>query len=212
LASIVTSESFFYEALGSGYRIDQNYFSARPDKRLKEWGKTVSADAINDTGIISVNVFHKDKYQAAQIAEAVNYILKTKNGLYHGGGDKVSVKVIDPPIVSRFPVKPNIILNLSLAFALGLIFSLCYIYLLPEEKYDMRMLPKWRTLKKGNNNKEEAGALNRPYGQIGAIEEGAIREKNFLSDMAAAERIKEMDLEQDDEFDIAKRGDIRNIF
>ena len=233
LASVVTSESFFYEALGFGYRIDQGYFPARPDKRLKEWSKTVSADAINDTGIIAVNVFHKDKYQAEQIAEAVNYILKTKNGLYHGGGDKVSVKVIDPPIVSRFPIKPNVILNLALAFALGFIFSLCYIYLLPEEKYDLRLMPKWRVSEKNESEKDEDNVFNdfeeswdgvdNPLAakELEGVKENMDKNSPYPPLIKGAESEEkwsgqnnnnEMDLEQEDEFDIAKRGDIRNIF
>lgn len=237
LASVVNSDSFFFQVLNSGYRVEQNYFPTRPDKRLKEWNKTVSADAINDTGIIVVNVYHKDKYQAGQIAEAVNYILKTKNNFYHGGGDKVSVKVIDPPVISRFPVRPNIILNLSLAFALGLIFSLCYIYLLPEGKYNLRLWPAFtrrrqrvmagkpasasKTDPRSDANEEAEDGWERVADVLAAkeIEKAPIELKEEREDLE-----KDLDPENDDMEiypadgdklnynDIVKRGDIKNIF
>lgn len=42
--------------------------------------------------------------------------------------------VIDQPIVSDYPVKPNVITNLLSSFIFGFIFSLLYIYLFPNTK------------------------------------------------------------------------------
>jgi capsular polysaccharide biosynthesis protein len=142
LAQVVTSNSFFEEVLNSGFNIDKNYFPERADKRLKTWSETVSAKALNDTGIISINVYHTDKYQTEQIARAINYVLKTKNSMYHGGGNKVNVMTINEPIVSNWPIKPNIILNTLLGVILGLITSLYYIYLFPESQYNFSLMPK----------------------------------------------------------------------
>lgn len=142
LAKVIYSNSFFTNALNSGYFIDKNYFGPTVKAQMKNWKKTISAKAVNDSGIISLNVYHTDRSQAELITRAVIYTLQTKHGLYHGGADNVSIKIIDEPIISAYPVKPNLILNFSLALILGLIFSLVYIYLFPEEKYDIRLAPK----------------------------------------------------------------------
>ena len=145
LAKIIYSNSFFNSVLDSGYFIDKNYFGSTVRQQMKTWNKTVSAKAINDSGIISLNIYHTDRAQAELINRAVVYTLQTKHGLYHGGGE-VAIKVIDEPITSSYPVQPNLILNFGLALVLGLIFSLSYIHLFPEEKYDIKLAPKFTAL------------------------------------------------------------------
>ncbi len=128
LARVISSNSFYNNVMGSGFNIDKNYFSGSIKDQMKKWQQTVSAKAVNDSGIISLSVFHKDKIQAEQIARAVGYTLQTKHTLYHGGGSNVSIKSIYEPITGNFPVKPDIILNMGLGLALGIIFSLFYIF------------------------------------------------------------------------------------
>lgn len=138
LAKVISSNSFFNSVLGSGYFIDKIYFGQTINGQMKIWNKTISAKAVNDSGIISLNVYHTDSAQAELINRAVVYTLQTKHGLYHGGGD-ISIKVIDEPITSNYPVQPNLILNFGLSLVLGLIFSLAFVYLFPEEKYDIKL-------------------------------------------------------------------------
>lgn len=241
LASMVSSESFFYEVVNSGFYVDQSYFSQRADKRLREWNKTVDAKAVNDTGVIIINVYHRDKYQAEQIASAVNYVMKVKNGLYHGAGERVSVRVVDPPIVSRFPVKPNVVLNVSLAIILGPVFGLCYIYLLPEEKYSLRFWSafahrRWRaaagnsvsaseTDSRSGANKEDEGGGEK-IADVLATEEMEEAEEKYekeINEAAAGEQeaaeTENIDPEEVDDLDsgqltyedIVKQGNIKNI-
>lgn len=131
LASVVTSNSFFSKVLESGFDIDANYFGSNPKDQMKQWTKTVTAKSINDSGIISVSVYHPDRLQAEKIDRAVNYVLMTQNTAYHGSGDSVKVRLIDQPITSNFPVKPNIFLTIGIAIVLGFIAGLIYIYLTP---------------------------------------------------------------------------------
>ncbi|MDD4902446.1 MAG: hypothetical protein PHE24_04915 [Patescibacteria group bacterium] len=141
LANIVSSGSFFEKIKSSGFKVDNNYFQGSEKQQIKKWTKTVKAKSVADTGIISIDVFHTDRAQAEEIAKAVAYTLQTTNSQYHGFGDGVTIKIIDQPITSNYPVQPNLLLNLGLAVAFALIFSLCYVYLFPEEKYNLRLWP-----------------------------------------------------------------------
>lgn len=145
LAEVVTSNSFFDKVMDSGFKIDKTYFDGTTKQKMKKWSKTVEAKAVNDSGIIEITTYHTDRSQAEQLALAVAYTMKTSHQYYHGGGNDVIIKIIDEPITSNWPVKPNAILNLSLALVFGLVFSLCYIYLFPDEKYNFRL---WREKKK----------------------------------------------------------------
>lgn len=168
LARITTSEVFFEEMADSGFNVDGKYFSDRADKKLKIWEKTVVAKAVNDSGIISVNIYHTDRYQTEQIARAVNYVLKTKNSQFYAGGSSVNIKVIDEPIVSKWPVKPNAPLNIGFAIILGFISGLFYIYILPDEKYSLRILPKPR-------NRIEYSKVEENISVPDSFEKGSIR-------------------------------------
>ena len=92
--------------------------------------------------MIAIDVYHTDRAQAEEIAKAVAYVLETSHAQYHGFGNSVTIKEIDRPITSNYPVKPNVVLNFSLAIVFAILFFLCYIYLFPEEKHDLHLWPK----------------------------------------------------------------------
>lgn len=150
LSSVVVSDSFFEEVMNAGFNIDKDYFTEEKNikDQLEKWQKTVAAKPLLESGIIEVSVFHPDKFQAEQIARAVNFVLITKNENYLSSGGNVIIKVIDKPVVSDWPVKPNLPMNLSLGLLFGLVIGLTYIYLFPEGRYDLRIFPGRRKGKK----------------------------------------------------------------
>ncbi len=147
LSQVIYSGSFYNLVLESQYDIDKSYFSGSYREQIRDWGRTVQTRTISDTGIIEVNVFHPSPYQAQQITLAINDVLINKNSLYQGGGQGVKINIIDQPLVSSYPVKPNLLQNGVLALAGSLCLALFYIYLWPEEKYDLRLYKKHRLRK-----------------------------------------------------------------
>lgn len=138
-SQVVKSSSFLELTLSSNYNIDKAYFEKEVNQKMNIWGKTVQAKTYSDSGIIEINIYHTSPYQAQQIALAVNDVLLNKSQNYHGSGDNIKINIIDQPLVSTYPVKPNITTNLILAAIFSFIFSLFYIYLLPERKYDLKI-------------------------------------------------------------------------
>ena len=138
-SQIVYSGSFYDLVLSSQYGVDKNYFAGNYNQQLKTWRKTVETKTLSDTGIIEIHVYHQNPYQAQQIALAINDVLINRNGDYQGNGQTVKINVIDQPITSSYPVKPNLSQILPLALVGGLLLSLFYIYLFPEERYDLKL-------------------------------------------------------------------------
>ena len=132
LAQVINTNSFFNEVMNSGFDINKNYFGENYSDQMKKWHAAVSAKPLNDTGIISLTVYHKDRNQSEQILQGINAVMKAKHQDYHGAGDQVEIRTIDQPITSNYPVKPNILLNMLAGLMLGLVFSLSYVYLFPE--------------------------------------------------------------------------------
>ncbi len=204
LANVITSESFFDEVMNSGFDINQNYFPQRADQKMDAWTKTVSASPINDTGIIDVRVYHPDKYQVEQIAKGVDYILKTRHQEYDGGGDRVNIKIIDEPVVSRWPVKPNLVLNLISASILSLIFSFFYIYLFPDEKYSLKL---WGKRKRKKMEAETNIVYSTPRvdsDSAPVYHKDDVREENLPEEIFAPEKDNPLG-------NIDKSGSIKNI-
>ncbi len=152
LATVVKTDSFYQQVMESGFNVDQSYFTgyplAPPDKNkiLKKWRQTISAQAIDDTGIIEIKVFHPSRYQAEQINKAIDYVLKTKHQQYHGNNNVVLAE-IEAPIISDKIVKPNIPVNIAAGFFFGLTLALFYVYLFPETEYNLRLWPRRRQKK-----------------------------------------------------------------
>ncbi len=142
LSRIIYSESFYKKVMSSGFGVGESYFGKTSKEQLKKWGSTVSVRNIEDTGILNITAIHPDREQAELIVESIGYNLKTFHTEYHGSGDNVIVKVINSPITSNFPVKPNIIINVLAGISFSFLFSFIYIYLFPDRKYDLSLLPK----------------------------------------------------------------------
>jgi capsular polysaccharide biosynthesis protein len=141
-AQVVYSGSFYNLVMDSPYDINKSYFSGNYNEQMKTWNKTVETKTISDTGIIEINVYHPNSYQAQQISLAINDILMNKNSNYQGNGQAVKVNIIDQPLVSNYPVKPNLLENFFVALASGLLLSIFYVYLFPEPRYDIRLRSK----------------------------------------------------------------------
>ncbi|MFC1622700.1 hypothetical protein ACFL1Y_01780, partial [Patescibacteria group bacterium] len=75
-----------------------------------------------------VSVYDKDKKQANRIANGIAYTLVNNSAEYHGGGQDVTIKVVNEPLVSNRPARPNIILNLVLSLVVGLLISFAWTF------------------------------------------------------------------------------------
>ncbi len=144
-ARVVQSESFYNDIISSGYSIDESYFTEEGSRKekMKKWNKTVKSSSPNTgNGIVEIKVYHSDQGQVEQIAQAVNYVLKTQNREYHGLGDKIFLKVIDRPLVSEKPERPDVLMIFPISVLLALFLAGVYIYFFPEDKYDIKIIPE----------------------------------------------------------------------
>lgn len=140
-AEIVYSSSFYDQVVGSNLEIDKNYFSGSYNQQIRKWKKTVETKAESDTGIINISVYHPNVSEAKKISLAINNILISNNQNYQGG-QNVKINIIDQPLSSAYPAKPDILFNALMAAAISFFFSIFYIYVFPEEKYNIYLFGK----------------------------------------------------------------------
>jgi capsular polysaccharide biosynthesis protein len=132
LASIVYTSTFFTKVLSSGYDVDESYFSDDEIKRRDQWEKAVSASVSRSSGLLSITAYHTDIEQAEELATAVAYVLTTEGWTYTSGGS-ITVQVVDEPLNSRYPVRPNLLINGFSGLVLGLLGGAGYLLITAEK-------------------------------------------------------------------------------
>lgn len=133
LAQVVETSTFLSRVLESGYKIDDQYFGKGSEaRRRKLWGSTVDASIARGTGLLQVSAFHPDRKEAEKIVSAIAFLLSTQGSEYIGG--EITVRLVDPPLLSRFPVKPNIPLNVVVGALVGAILASAWVWVAHRKK------------------------------------------------------------------------------
>ena len=132
MANAIYTSTFYDRVFASSNAIDESYFS--PDnetKKRKKWGKAISTSVARSTGLLTVRVYHMDVDQAELLAVAISDVLVESGWEYTSGGD-ISVQVVDDPLNSRWPVRPNILVNAFSGFVLGALAGIGYVLIQVE--------------------------------------------------------------------------------
>jgi succinoglycan biosynthesis transport protein ExoP len=123
LGAVLDSSEFFDKVMNAGFDIDKTYFPADEAKKREKWGKTVSYEVPSGSSELQITVYHTEPNQAMQISEAVLLTLISDKKEYLESED-VELKMLDAPLVSKYPVKPNVALNLILGVVLGFLIGI----------------------------------------------------------------------------------------
>lgn len=133
LGQIIYTTSFYDKVMGANFNVDVSRFSQDPIKRRKQWQKMIGTQVLRGSGLLVVTVYNTDKEQATQLSRAIAFVLTTEGYQYIGGGD-LQVKLVDEPLLSRWPVRPNIPANAVTGFVLGLIVGSGYLLATSERR------------------------------------------------------------------------------
>mgnify|MGYP001607110026 CR=1 FL=1 len=128
VSAVMKTNDFFEKVTRQeGYTLDLSRFENIPERvKRKRWQKTVESSVVYGTGVLGISAYHEDAEQAAQFAGAAADTLAARGWEYVGGD--VTIKVVNRPVATRFPVRPNLLANAVLGFLSGII--LVYILLL----------------------------------------------------------------------------------
>ncbi len=133
LSNIVYTSTFFDKVMNSGFAIDTSYFPDDPTKKRHTWEEAISASVARSSGLLAVKAYHPDVQQAEEIATAVAFVLTTQGWTYTSGGN-ITVQVVDDPLNSRYPVRPNIPVNAISGLFLGTLGGAAYVFIQSERR------------------------------------------------------------------------------
>lgn len=127
LAQVISTSTFLSRIIESGYKIDQTYFNKPEHLKRRLWDDTIEVDVARGTGLIRITAFHPDQEQAIRIVAASAFLLSVQGSDYVGR--ELNVRLVDPPLASKFPVSPNIPLNAVVGGVLGAFLASGWVWL-----------------------------------------------------------------------------------
>ena len=130
LVDVIHTSSFF-EKVTDSYSIDEDYFDEDETKKRKDWERAVVASVSRGSGLMTIKAYHTDPLEAEAIASAVASVLINEGWTYTSGSN-ITVQLVDEALNSRWPVRPNILVNAFSGFVLGLIVGVAYILIQVE--------------------------------------------------------------------------------
>lgn len=129
LSKVIYTSSFQDQVLETDFNIVDN-FGDDPEDRRKAWEKAIDTSTAEESGSLVINVYRPERSQAEQLAYAIAYVLINEGQLYHGGDASIEIKLIDAPITTLKPARPNIPQNTLAGFGLGLVAAAGLMFLL----------------------------------------------------------------------------------
>ncbi|MBI2410320.1 MAG: hypothetical protein HYV32_00290 [Candidatus Kerfeldbacteria bacterium] len=132
LSAVVHTSSFLDQVIKTGeVQLDDLAKLSEEDKR-DEWKKKVSARIVPNTSILEIVAYDTNPDQATTLVQAMSTVMLTHGADYHGAGDTIELRVVDSPLTSTRPVRPNIFLYGFASALLGAIAAAVWMFLHPS--------------------------------------------------------------------------------
>lgn len=126
LSLVVRTSSFLDKVLDPKYAVQKIFFPRKEYDRRKKWNRMIETQVSRGTGFLRVIVFHPDRREANKIAKAMSSILIEEGWQYVGTA--MEMKLVDRPLESRFPARPNVFANIFFGFFFGGCVGVGYVF------------------------------------------------------------------------------------
>jgi len=116
---VMKTDDFYQKVKAQkNYDIDWTAFESKGEReKRKLWQKTLVPSVVYGTGVLNISTFSTNSDTAVKLAAACADALVSQGWQYVGGD--VTMKVVNNPIATRWPVRPNLVLNALLGFVVG---------------------------------------------------------------------------------------------
>jgi capsular polysaccharide biosynthesis protein len=122
LARIVDTDTFRNSVLVNTPTI-RAYLPTTADSLRRTWSSDVAVMTVADTGLLTLTAYNVEPSAAQAIVAAIGTTLTSDSGMYLGSATPVKLLQIDGPTNSRFPVRPNLGVNMLAGAVLGFVLS-----------------------------------------------------------------------------------------
>lgn len=119
LSNTIETDAFFNQVLENSAigNLREEYDQMDARERREAWNKAIDGNSVFGTNLMNISAFDTDPERAQMLAAAVADTV-VKNGS-NFVGTLVEVRIVNQPIATKFPVRPNLPLNFLLGFVIG---------------------------------------------------------------------------------------------
>ncbi len=123
LAQVMKTQDFYEKTRAeTSYPVEWTYFESKDVRKKKKlWEKTIAPSVVYGTSMLTISAYHGNPAQAAAIAGAVADTAVKRTAEYVGGD--VSIRIVDNPITTRIPVRPNPLINALVGAVAGMLLA-----------------------------------------------------------------------------------------
>lgn len=118
ISQLLYVSEFIAQVINSNSQIDRSFFPVNEDNRRAEWMKMVNAKVLPESSILQISVYHANRAQAEILAQAIATMFVKMVPEYFEN-ETINLKIVDKPLTSEYPVKPNILINLIFGLVAG---------------------------------------------------------------------------------------------
>lgn len=128
LAQVLETNDFFQKVTAQTmFQLDQTRFENVNERvKRKRWQKAIDGTVVYGTSVLRLSVYHADQAQAERFTAAAAAALVRFGSEY--AGSAVNIKIVNDPVATRFPARPNILVNglvgLLAGAALGIVLAI----------------------------------------------------------------------------------------
>ena len=134
-AQAIYTTSFFNAVQDAPFEVRRD-FSHDPEQREKEWNKFINVKKVNNTGILKISIYDESRKTVEETANAVAYVLTTNSEEYHGGADRVEVRLIDGPNTPLRPTVPRVLPNTIGGALFGILIAIVIMVFFPHIRFE----------------------------------------------------------------------------
>ena len=123
LAQVMKTTDFMNKVMSSGTAtFDKTRWQGLTDRKLrKQWQRDVEGTMAYGSSLLNIKTFGRSQDDAKALAAAVTDTVSSRGWEYVGGD--VAIKVVNDPLVSSWPTRPNYVMNAGVGLVLGLLLS-----------------------------------------------------------------------------------------
>lgn len=131
LSSVIPTMSFYNKVVVANPEI-ASLFPKEEEKQREKWQKDMQASVVPETGILNLSAYSRKRDNAQKILFAAINVLEKEGPAYLGGTSAALIYMIDTPIASSLPVRPNYPLNILGGIIVGLLVGSVIVFVRSE--------------------------------------------------------------------------------
>ncbi|PIS42746.1 MAG: hypothetical protein COT24_01990 [Candidatus Kerfeldbacteria bacterium CG08_land_8_20_14_0_20_40_16] len=131
LSSVIPTMSFYNKVITQNSSL-ADLFPAEESAKREQWKNDLHSSVVPETGILNLSAYNRKPEDAQNILAAAINVLEKEGTAYLGGSSSALIYMIDTPIASSLPVRPNYPLNILGGIVAGLLVGAVIVFIRSE--------------------------------------------------------------------------------